>query len=373
MNQEVRVKNWKVISMTTAAAVLLAGCEKSADSFSLLSDSSSFTQNTAFSQRPIDILWVIDNSGSMENSQANLAANFQSFINRFEQLDLDFRMGVTTTEAYLGYHYNQNSRSQLKDRGRNTRGTAYCGDDTDLTTGIRVMDRNTPNLASVFIKNITQGICGNGDERAFSSFVHTLSNPLNAGFRRPDAFLSIIIVSDEDDFSHYDWQNGTNSYFMTENENHPSIFPISDFTNYLNTLTNTVAGSGVSNYSVSAISINTTQCLNQLNDSAQKVAKRYAQIVAATGGTLGSLCDDFGNTLEIISEKVITASSVFKLGREPYPESISITVNGASVPQGSVNGWTYDPATWTITFHGAAIPPAGADVRIYFDPKSVQL
>lgn len=50
--------------------------------------------------------------------------------------------------------------------------------------------------------NVKLGTSGSGDERALSSFEKTLINPLNSNFHRPDAFLAIIIVSDEDDFSH---------------------------------------------------------------------------------------------------------------------------------------------------------------------------
>lgn len=356
MNQEVHV-NYKMLATTAVTAALLAGCEKSADSFSLMSDAASFTQNASYVQRPIDILWVIDNSGSMANSQQNLATNFQSFINRFAGLGYDFHMGVISTDAYLAYHYNQNSRSKLKDGG-------------STHSGIFVMDQNTPNLSQVFVTNVKLGTSGNGDERAFSSFEHALGNPLNAGFRRPGAFLSIIIVSDEEDFSHYDWQNGTNSYSFTES--YSNVFPLSRFTNYLDTLTNSTPG-GVRNYSVSTISILDQACLNQLNDSAQKIGTRYKQLADLTQGSKGSLCGDFGSTLTTISDKVIELSTVFKLDREPYPQSIVITVNGVSIPASQTNGWTYDPATWSISFHGPAVPPAAADVRIYFDPKTVQL
>lgn len=367
------MKNGIMISAVSAAALLLAGCDKGADSFSLLSQEASFKQSESYEQRKIDILWVIDNSGSMETSQQQLAANFQSFISRFAQLGLDFRMGVTTTDAYLAYHYKNNNRSQLKDRGRDTKGTDTCNDDTDIVSGVRIMDTTTPNLSQVFLANIKQGTCGNGDERAFSSFEHALSNPLNADFRRPGAFLSIIIVSDEDDFSHYDWKNGTSSYSFTEN--YASQFPISRFTDFLNSFTGHDPASGVKDYSVSVISVLDNACKTQLSTDGfdRKIGNRYMQLADATGGTKGSLCGDFGNTLQLISGQVIELSSVFKLGREPVVESIAIVVNGDVIPQDANHGWTYDAANWTITFHGTAIPAAGANVKIYFDPKSVKL
>ncbi|HET6584479.1 MAG TPA: vWA domain-containing protein [Nannocystaceae bacterium] len=50
--------------------------------------------------KDVDILFVIDNSGSMGEEQANVSANFASFIDVLEQKDVqaNYRIGVTTTD-----------------------------------------------------------------------------------------------------------------------------------------------------------------------------------------------------------------------------------------------------------------------------------
>ena len=50
--------------------------------------------------KDVDILFVIDNSGSMGEEQATLAANFESFINVLDRplVDASYRIGVTTTD-----------------------------------------------------------------------------------------------------------------------------------------------------------------------------------------------------------------------------------------------------------------------------------
>lgn len=45
----------------------------------------------------VDILWVIDNSGSMCEEQRDLATNFDLFLTEFANENIDFQMGVTTT------------------------------------------------------------------------------------------------------------------------------------------------------------------------------------------------------------------------------------------------------------------------------------
>jgi hypothetical protein len=50
--------------------------------------------------KQVDILFVIDNSSSMAEEQAALAASFESFINVLERPErtADYRIGVTTTD-----------------------------------------------------------------------------------------------------------------------------------------------------------------------------------------------------------------------------------------------------------------------------------
>ncbi|HEY8270652.1 MAG TPA: hypothetical protein VIG33_07160 [Pseudobdellovibrionaceae bacterium] len=349
----------KLTLILVSAVFLAIGCNKSADSFSLLADASSYKQNAQYIPRKVDILWVIDNSGSMDNSQTRLANSFSAFISKFMTTDSDFHMAVTTSDAFLApYDAQYANFSRIRD------GVG------SVHSGVFVMDKNTPDMESVFLKNIKQGIKGSGDERAFSSFKATLSDPWNASFRRPDAFLAIIIVSDEDDFSHNDSTNGLKSYYFSENYNDAKMYSVQS---YVDDLTNYTANAGAGkNFSVNTISILDSVCLAQLKDSAQKIGQRYIALADATGGQKISLCSDFSQSLQVLSESIVELSSVFQLTREPLPETISVVVDGTEVPQNATNGWTYDATTISIAFHGTAIPTAGADVRINFDPKGVK-
>ncbi len=339
----------------------IVACNKSIDSFSLLMENAIFKQTTNYQARKIDILWVIDNSGSMETSQTSLAQNFRSFIQTFKDKNFDFHMAVTSTDAYVDYYYsNSTSYSKFKD-----------GDTQH--SGIFIMDKDTPNIEQIFMTNVMIGINGSGDERAFSSLEKALTNPLNNQFRRSDAFLAVIIVSDEDDFSHYDWSNGTRSYFMTENYNHNSIYPTTRFTQFLDQQTQN-AQSETKNYAVNGIAIFDETCRSQLNNSftGRKIAQRYAQLIDATQGSKISLCDQFADSLEFLSQQILTLSSEFHLEREPVVETIRIIVNGQLLANDHLNGWTYDSTKQNIMFHGTGIPPADATVSINYDPVTIK-
>lgn len=373
-----------VAGLTAALAFTMIACEKNSRSFSLLSQSQSFQQNASnFTQRKVDILWVVDNSGSMQSSQANLAASFSSFINQFQSLGIDYHMAVTTTSAYMANSYfNNNQNSYMPNNAKFMDGTT---ESYGLGhTGVFVMTpQNT--TAAIFQKNISIGIPNpasqsTGDERAFSSFVQALIDPTNvaSGFRRPDAFLSIIILSDEDDFSgnasqcdHFD-RNCASHYVGDKNYNAgaPYLQPVSYYTGWLDTYTG-----GHANYSVSSIYADSASCITQLNSGANStsriIAQRYPAISAATSGISESLCNNFGTTLAKISKSVLELASVFKLNLTPNVATIFIVIDGVVVQESATNGWTYDAATNSIYFHGTAVPAAGANIQVGFTPNGI--
>ena len=355
----------KTVMMASTVA-MLAGCNKGTGGYSLLNDNSDYKQQAVIIPKKIDILWVIDNSGSMETSQSNLASNFQAFIGRFNQQNYDFHMAVTTTDAWqkqFSQTVNGLNPSRIRDGGKfyNAQNQTYY-----TSSGVFVMDKITPNLSSVFETNIKQGILGNGDERALESIKQTLSDPTNSAFRRDEAFLAVIVVSDEEDFSH----SGSG---MNESYSNPNLFTVQSYKNFLDSFTKK-SEYGM-NYSVSSITVPDAACASQLNTDgfSRKIATRVQELAGLTGGVLGSLCSNFGSTLQLISDSIIQLSAVFKLTREPQVDTIAVTVDGVVVPMDLNNGWSYNATDWTITFHGSAVPAANANIKIDFYPKSIQL
>ncbi len=358
-------KNFRQVSRSLASVAILTstivGCSKGDLSYTTLAATSDFKQEAVYLPKKIDILWVIDNSGSMATSQSNLINNFQSFIGRFTQYNYDFRMAVTTTDAWEKQFIPGSQKAKFRD------GAVLTGGQPSTHSGVFVMDKNTPDISTVFETNLRQGTIGNGDERALESIYQTLSNETfntTLGFRRTDAFLAVIIVSDEDDFS-----NSTTG--LIENAADPRVYPISKYTDFLDSYTGGTTNGR--NYSVNTISVVDQACLDTLNNGAQKVSLRYQEISDLTGGIKGSICSNFGTTLQLISDTIIQLSSAFKLDREPLVETISVKIDGVIVVQDISNGWTYDATTMVVTFHGSSIPQANSSVSINYDPKTLKL
>lgn len=81
------------------AMTALNGCGGGEVSISVLPSSDQFQQKTNADVK-IDILFVVDDSGSMKAEQQQMNDNFKSFINFFYDRGFDFRVAVAKTSAY---------------------------------------------------------------------------------------------------------------------------------------------------------------------------------------------------------------------------------------------------------------------------------
>lgn len=344
------------------AASAITACSNGSTSYSLNSDGETFHQNSAQQNTKIDVLWVIDNSGSMASSQSNLAANFPAFIQKFVDKDYDFQMAVTTTDAFLSRPeylalYNSGSplyegaAQNIKSKFRDGKGTTHHG--------YFILDGLTPDLNNNFIISVLQGTNGGGDERSFQSFTTALTNPLNTGLIRASSFLSIILVTDEDDFSHDDTD-------ATVDYNDSRLHSVNSYVTQLESLTGT--SGEFRRFSVNSLSVNDAACKTQLNNGAQKIAVRVGQLVDATGGVKASLCGDFSEELATISKSITELSTQFYLNSLPQPSTIKVFVNGALIP---TSGWVYNSGPNSISFVGDSVPPQSATISVSFDPVSV--
>jgi hypothetical protein len=157
----------------------------------------------------LDLLFVIDNSGSMKEEQASLAAAFPHFIDLLPRIRgtlPSLHIGVVSTDvgagaATLGSCTGDGDDGQLKTSGCAGIDGAFLSD-VALPTGAR--DRNyTGDLAAQFACTAQVGTSGCGAEQPLEAMRRAL-DPVanrNPGFLRPDAYLAVMIISDEDDCS----------------------------------------------------------------------------------------------------------------------------------------------------------------------------
>jgi len=124
----------------------------------------------------VDIVVVIDNSGSMEDNQAALVAQVDALFDTLIAEALDYRMILVTT------------------------------DDPTARGGVIA-----PSSAAraTFVANATPGTEGASTERPFANAIAGALD--NSGFLRPGASKAVLIVSDEDDQSSFSIPGGVDT------------------------------------------------------------------------------------------------------------------------------------------------------------------
>jgi hypothetical protein len=152
----------------------------------------------------VDLLFVIDNSGSMSDEQSNLVNSVPSFISEI-QTQLagadSYHVGVITTDEY---EYNDgctNEGALVIATGGDDSSEGVCGPYAD---GYNFMTEND-DLDVAFPCAAMVGTDGDSDERPMQTMQAALSADMNGaggcneGFLRDDALLVIVIIADEED------------------------------------------------------------------------------------------------------------------------------------------------------------------------------
>ena len=165
------------------------------------------------STQKTDILFVIDNSGSMAEEQEAIARELPAFLSELRQgggVDQDFRVGVITTSVYLNARYDVNKPPTFEPYNDQAGRLQPVPDALGRPTAERYLEMGDANLLARFERLVKQGTGGSGQETPFEAVRLAVSEPLtttpiaeggNAGFLRDGARLLVVLVTDEEDCS----------------------------------------------------------------------------------------------------------------------------------------------------------------------------
>jgi hypothetical protein len=158
-----------------------------------------------------DILFVIDNSGSMAEEQANLALELPAFIEELKTgggAAHDFQVGVITTSIYQNAQL-QSGQVIYQEYPEESGKLRPVPDEAGAATQEKVISSSDPALVAKFARLVQQGIVGSGQETPFEAVRLAVTDLAqvptseggNQGFLRDGARLLVVVVSDEDDCS----------------------------------------------------------------------------------------------------------------------------------------------------------------------------
>lgn len=308
-----------------------SGCQSSGQSCVTQNGKDYFDVTTTVAGGKVDILIVDDNSASMSYEQANLGTRFSNFIQNLESKQIDYRIGVVTTDI---------SSAANPARAVNQNGALQDGKLIAFADGSKFLTPNSGNLSQketafkgviqrpetlaceqYIISNVTQcrangisdyacissasytagynQVCPSGDERGiYAARLAVENNP--DGFMRTDADLAVIVLSDEDVRGQLYTSGG--AYSMEDKDKSLS------FVNYM------ASSFPSKKYAAHAIVVpsNDSACLSSQSSQTLGVVGgssgvEYEWLRYRTGGTQGSICaSDYTSILQNIFNNVST-------------------------------------------------------------------
>ena len=216
VTQRLQAPGLRLVAFALGASVLvLAGCESPASTPGTGVPTQCQQEAPIIQGVKTDILFVVDNSGSMAANQQRVATDLPVFVAELQKsggVANSYRVGLTSTSVYLAYQYFDTVAYFYYPQA----GWLVNLPLLDGGTGTeRYLDDSDPDLVPRFALAMTAvGIDGSGQETPFEAARIALldavapaspdGGPANAGFLRDGARLMVVAVSDEDDCSETD-------------------------------------------------------------------------------------------------------------------------------------------------------------------------
>jgi hypothetical protein len=266
-------------------------------SWEVKSRTRNFTQTFQLNEyRKVDILMVIDNSGSMDYEQKSMASRVRNFISILK--GLDWQIAVTTTDPTLKQRSGHYTDGQLIPMpGSNNYILSSAMDETEAQ-----------NLLG---QTLQRSEAGSGSEQGINATYRVIERsktpgtPQSALFR-PGAQFASLVISDEDE-----------SATTAKNDPH----------NLVNLVAETFGGQKNFSYHSIITKPGDTACRSTHGAA---YGERYKIMSDLTGGIIGSVCEsDYAAQLTGIASRIRDLLKTLTLQCEPvagYP--IVVELNG---------------------------------------------
>jgi hypothetical protein len=257
----------------------------------------------------IDILFVVDNSGSMAEEQAALATAFPQFVSVIENYTnqtgqhLDYHIAITTTDIT----FSQDDpifgpQVSMWNDGKFVTGNCQA----QGWPNRRFLQKGDSNVSAAFSCAAHVGTDGSGLEMPLEAAKEALIDRVpapNAGFIREDALLAIVMLTDENDCS---VPNLTLGAFDT-----PCVNNLEPIPNYVAKLDTLKGGHGRWATAVIAIPPGAGPCGG--DGSSENVRLKAFTDAAGANGVFANICT--GN----MAQSLMQAFDTFGLACENIP------------------------------------------------------
>jgi len=263
-------------------------------------------------QPTVDVLWIIDDSGSMMSEQIRLLDSQEAFIDHFVGSNTDYHVGVITT-----------GNSYLRE---------YLGE--------RWVSKDTVDPYAAFAYLASVGIYGSGSEKGRDQAYAALGVEMDdhsRDFIRTEAPLYLIFISDE-----RDWSTEISKKEFVEHlwgmKTHKDMVAVSAIVPMLEPFCTWDDG------------------------------RDYIRLAQKTGGVIYDICGaDWSDVMRRIALTGVGIKTEFQLSRLPVQGSISVRIVEKGIVYAFEEGtdWEYDEVSNSVKFLNYA-PPKLSEIYIEY-------
>ena len=341
----------------------------------------------------VDFLWVIDNSGSMSDEQENITATTQLFLDRLQSSNTDWRLAVTTTDAYC-LDDDDPLYADCKTRLNADPIREQC-------TGLRgagFLSRGQQNVESNFQAYVAQNagctnppspgdvgknVCGFGLEsglRSAQTVIQRLKStdrgatcPMGSEYEiRNDAQVVVVFVTDEEDQEFK--SSGTTGTILPANDQvrvDRTAQYITTFNDIFNVRIYAIAGDE------GADAGGVCTALEGGGIVGAEYGLGYKEVAEGTSGAVGSVCNsDLAVTVDTIITDTIGQVSNYPLEKLPITSSIYVATADNGIIRRGDDGtgsayWSYNADNNSITFFNLSLEE-NEDIVIAYRSWTVQ-
>lgn len=271
------------------------------------------TEIVALGNKQVDFLLVLDDSNSMLPELQKLSARMATFVSFLEASQIDWQMCVTTTRpSNFGSYLSWKNYSPA------------AGVPSHILKKNAVGDLN-----AIFTSTINSVVIGggdSGDERAIKSAYVSFQN--KGSCYRPDAAVSVIVISDEDERS-----VGGNPSRVKAKDNPSAYQPLEAEDLPANLVSRAQASFGKDvRFTFNSIVVKpgdgSCEAMQDVDTSPSHPAYVYTQLSNMTEGGVGSICDeDYSANLNTFKDKIVNSLNQVSLQCEPIDGIVRVWVD----------------------------------------------
>jgi hypothetical protein len=285
-------------------------------------------------QAKADIIWVVDESGSTLDDRQRIVDNASIFFNKAVGAGLDFRVAVTDMDDVKNGIFASRQAGGTGDR--------WLLPSEQMEFEANILDPSGPDTAD------------GGTEDGLSQAEHALDRHLprsNADPQkiREDAALVFIFVTDEKA------QEVERAGILSEGNIEPSPAQQAQIDALVAPFVAKLQANEAKVHLIAEPLPFSAVC----SGGGAEHAYGYYELVNATGGQLGSICQiDLSATMDALIEDIIGGASPLTLSKVPISASVSVSKDSTPLTRSRQDGFDYRGATNAISFYKQLFTPA---------------